>query len=293
MNRIAAFILAIVLFNNPCYGEPENKIIVMISPPRTLSTAFMRMMQARGDFEIYHEITANPYNLIHYKEYTADWFREDAPKTYEEAKSRWLEGAVRKNVFIKEMSFYLHDFLMDDLKFIKKPNVQFVFLLRDPHSVILSFAMKDGMIGKDHSHLIGFQPIYELFEKIQLHAVHPPLILFSEKLSEHPREVVEAYCNFLKIPFIESALAWENLGENFTGVEEWHETKKLKYTKIWHGDAIRSTGFSPLRHYEVDENNRPTFSEIKNPELRNACFEAYELHLPYYQKFQAAFANQL
>ena len=74
---------------------------------------------------------------------------------------------------------------------------------------------------------------------------------------------------------------WEDLGPEFTGLR-WHEGKMTEAFQYWHGGAVRSTCFSPLRTAEVDSVGVPTFEEVENEEDRDACRKAYLHSLPYY-----------
>lgn len=284
MKYIMSLILMFALGNKLFGSTPENKIIVLISPPRSLSVAFLRMMQARGDFVIFHEPTQSVYNRQHYEDFSKGWFREDSPRTFAEVKNRILEQAQKAPVFVKEMSFALREFLIKD-DFIKKQNVYFVFLIRNPHSVVISFYNKFRDKSEDFKYWIGYQAAYELFEEIQMKAFNAPYLMFSEELAEDPQKVIKHFCNYVDIPFKEEALAWQDLGSNFIGVDEWHESKEKELVHHWHGEAIKSTGFGKLAHYEIDKNNQPTFSEIQNIDHCEMCREAFYHNLKYYQLF--------
>ena len=125
----------------------SNKIIYLISPPRSSSVAFLRMMQARNDFIIMHEPTILAHHFFnHTKEFESgiitEWYNENAPKTFEEVKKQILENACIGQVFVKEMGFAAKDFLVENKDFASAQNVTFVILLRNPHHAIISFYKK-------------------------------------------------------------------------------------------------------------------------------------------------------
>ncbi|MBX9743579.1 MAG: hypothetical protein K2X08_00005, partial [Chlamydiales bacterium] len=77
------------------------------------------MMQARQDFEIFHEPMNAPYDAIHYKEF------------YEEITETIFAKAKDSNVFVKEAVFSFQEFLthlthtgslLDCLKAVDKSN---------------------------------------------------------------------------------------------------------------------------------------------------------------------------
>ncbi|HSX04604.1 MAG TPA: hypothetical protein VLG76_07750 [Rhabdochlamydiaceae bacterium] len=263
--------------------DNDKKIVYLISPPRSLSVGFLRMIEARGDFKIYHEPSLLPYFNLHGYTFADGWFREGALQSFSEVKTAIFHE--KSNVFVKEMSFHFRDFLDDEI--MNNPNVYFIFLLREPHHTIVSFYKKIGSIVDDFHEAVGYQSTWEIYQKISDKSSRKPLIIFSEELSSHPEDEVRRFCDYVKIPFIESSLSWKNLGEDFKGNEEWHEGKMPGLVQHWHGNAIQSTRFETLRSYETDALGNPTFSEIENQADRQECERAYRHHLPYYQFFKS------
>lgn len=278
------FSMTVVFFAMTASLFSANKIIYLISPPRSMSVAFTRMMQERGDFEIYHEPSQCAYDKLYYPELTATWFRKEAFLTFEQVKIELLTQAQQKNVFAKEMSFAVEEFLLNDLAFVQNPAVQFIFLIRNPHHTAISFYHKLGVLPDEWNSLIGYRAEYEIFQFVKKHAVNPPLILRTEDLYKRPEETIKVFCNRLEIPFLPESLQWSDLTADFTGEQQWHELKVSHLTHHWHGDAIRSTGFGKPHSYEVDEQGNPTFNEIKNEKDRLFIKQAHLVHLPYYEK---------
>ncbi len=264
-----------------------QKIVYFISPPRSMSVAFTRMMEARGDFAIFHEPSQYAYDLIYLPEFTATWFRDGAISTFEEVKKALLAKAEQKQVFAKEMSFAVENFLLNDLEFVQNPNVHFVFLIRNPHPTAISFYNKLGIWPEEWNFFLGYKAEYEIFQFVKKNAVHKPFIIFTEDLYQDPEKTIQAFCKRMEIPFIPESLHWEALSPDFTGEKEWHELKVPHHTHHWHGEAICSSGFGKPRSYEVDVQGNPTFSEIKNEKDREVLKQAYLLHLPYYEKLKA------
>ncbi len=283
-------LLCFIVFFLPVIGFCENgdsstdaKIVYLISPPRSLSVGFLRMIESRGDFKIYHEPSILPYFRLHGYSFSNGWFKEGAFESYNELKTAIFHE--KSNVFVKEMSFHLKEFLDDEI--INNPNVYFIFLLRNPHHTIASLYKKIGSIVEDFHLAIGYQSAWEIHQMITAKSNRKPLILFSEELSSHPEDVVKTFCDYVGIPFFEHSLAWERLGEDFNGYEKWHEGKVSDLIQHWHGDALRSAQFGALRSYETDALGNPTFSEIENPADRQECARGYWHHYPYYQLFKS------
>lgn len=267
----------------------SNKILILISPPRSLSVAFTRMIQARDDFIIFHEPSQRAYDDKYYADYTKDWWRSDSYKTFDEVKKAILDASHLKNVFVKEMSFVVQEYYYDQSfieTFIKQSNVIFIFLIRQPHAVINSFYKKCSEVGEvdktiGFEDLIGYKYTYNLYQFIKENSVNKPIIIKTEDLYNYPEKTLKDFCEKTDIFFIEKSLKWDNLGENFTGEEQWHEIKRKEITHHWHSDAIYSSGFSKPHEYKVNINGIPTFEEIPEKD-RELCFKVYKENLTYY-----------
>ena len=92
-------------------NKTENKIVYLISPPRSLSVAFLRMMEARGDFTTMNEPSQWAYNVIENYEMAKPWFKNDAPQTFDE---------VKQIIFKKAFSFSLSFFRFLSIRFSLK-----------------------------------------------------------------------------------------------------------------------------------------------------------------------------
>jgi hypothetical protein len=264
----------------------ENKVVYLVSPPRSLSVAFLRMMEARKDFKVMNEPSQWAYNKINNPELTKSWFFKDAPQTFDEVKQKIFSFSKESNVFAKEMSFAVKDFILNDKELVENKNVYFVFLIRNPHHSVISWYKKQLEIASDialFSSLIGFKQTYEIFKNIKNRSANRPLIMLTEDLYNEPNKTVQMFCKYIGIPFKEEAMNWKDLGEDFTGIKEWNEIKPKKFAHHWHLDAIKSTKFSIPTQYAIDKNCKPTFEEISNLEHRECCKKVYEENLEYYK----------
>lgn len=256
----------------------ENKIVILVSTPRSLSTGFLRMMHARGDFEIFHEPSTAPFNATHYRAFYDLAFKEDCFQSFDQITASILNAAEHSNVFVKEMAAPLYEILPQDSPLLEKAH--FVFLVRKPQDVALSFYQK-GLPASMLRNVLGYPQICSLFELITAHAKHPPHLIFSEDLGLAPEEQIRSFCQHVGIDFKPESLNWKDLGTEFTALE-WHEDKKPIAVHYWHGDAIHSTGFSPLKTAKTDAGGLPTFEEVENLVDRKLFHEAYLYNLPHY-----------
>ncbi len=284
----STFLPVVIKANSELFASKKNKIVYMISPPRSLSVAFLRMMESRGDFKVMNEPSQWAWCSIDQYEKAKKWFKKDAPKTFDEVKKIIFNKAQTSNVFVKEMSFAVKDFLVQDTELLKKDSVYFVFLVRNPHHSVVSFYKKQQLVCKgleedELTNLMGYKELYEAFKHIKAHAIHVPCIVLSEDLYLYPERTLKALFDFLVIPFKKSALEWTSLTDNFLG-ETWDEIKPKNIMQTWHDDAIKSSGFQMPSIYKVDNDGRPTFEEVVNLEHRAICKNAYKKNLYFYNK---------
>lgn len=275
-------------------SNTAHKIVYLISPPRSLSVAFMRMMAARGDFAIIHEPSQLP--LCKQKGFTQaeEWFLKGTASCFQDVTNLILEKAKTSNVFVKEMVTAAELLLQDNSALVKNPNVYFVFLMRNPHHTIISFSKKSTVSGDatTFSYLTGYKILYELYNYLSENAVHKPYLILTEDLYNNPEKTLKGYCAYLKIPYLPQALQWESLGSEFTGQKEWGEVKKTGAIQHWHADALKSTGLEKPQQYKVDAKGNPTFEEIENPDYKKVAMQAYRENLPYYNNLLKFYSTQ-
>lgn len=262
--------------------EAGNPILFMVSPPRSLSTAFTRMMYERGDCAIYHEPLYHPYCLALFPDYAKETYRSDAYTSLEQVKSEIFSAAEKRMVFVKEISNAVEEVLLSDLGFIKNPQVQFVFLLRNPHHTALSFYKKCPEQTHALKEFMGFEALYKVYCRMESLIDRSLPIILSEDLCDHPEETVQAFCETMHISYIPEALHWKQLDDQFDVAKEWHEYKLEGPVEIWHGNAISSSGFGRVSQYAVDEFGEPTFEEVEDLEDRELVREAYLYNLHFY-----------
>lgn len=266
----------------------EHPIIYMVSTPRALSTAFTRMMYERGDCAIFHEPSQYAFDKIYYPQFLIKFFKPGGLETFEDVKNALFLEAKMRPVFAKEMSFGVEEFLQNDPEFIKNPQVQCLFLLRNPHHAAISFYKKCPDFDlKDIPTLLGYESLLHIIENVEIVTQKPPYIILTEDVYADPYSTVKAFCEETHIPFMPDSLTWEKLEASFDVEKEWHERKIEETWKFWHGDAIFSSGFGKPSQYALDENGNPTFEEIKNLEHREIVRKAYEYNLPFYNSILA------
>ena len=288
------FILSVLLFQMSLFGSEESyKIVYLNSGPRSLSTVFLRMMESRGDFAVFNEPTLPVYVKMIYQDPMEGVFRKDSNATFEQVKETLYRAKETSHVFVKDMSYSSHTYLMQDSSFMEDPSVYFIFLVRDPHHMTISFYKKAQGIMPGFTNVIGLGSLWEEYEAARDLNPNGAKIILTEQLYTDPRETMTQLCEHLGIPFLEEALTWKVHGDDFRGHQEWNEQKVGDQIQHWHGQALSSTKMGTPSTYEVDEEGNPTFSEVADDNDRAELEKVYEENVIYYRKFLEAKENHL
>lgn len=155
--------------------------------------------------------------------------------------------------------------------------------MRNPHHSVISHFNKEKCSFDALYNVIGYEALYQIYQKVARDAINKPLLILTEDLYEHPEETIRTLCANLDIPFIPEALNWSKLDSSFDAHKEWHELKFPEGTNYWHEEAFQSSGFTKPKSYAVDANGQPTFEEIEDPDHRAFYMKVYQHNLPYYQ----------
>lgn len=283
------FILCVLLFQmSISASEGDYKIVYLNSGPRSLSTVFLRMMESRGDFTVFNEPTLPVFAKMIYQDSLEGVFLKDSNSSFEQVKETLYCAQKTSHVFVKDMSFSSHAFLMQDPSFVQDPLVYFLFLVRDPHHMTISYYKKAQEVMPGLSHVIGLKNLWEEYEVVRELNPNGVKIISSEQLYTDPRETMTELCDHLGIPFLEEALTWNSYDDNFQGHQEWNEQKQGDQIHHWHGQALSSTQMGTPSTYEVDEEGNPTFSEVADESDRTELVGVYEENVIYYRKFLEA-----
>jgi hypothetical protein len=222
------------------------------SAPRSMSTAFFRMMAERDEFCLLHE----PFYAC----------ENGHPVPVGD---RTLHGAQEvisflrhseQQVFFKETTEYRHANL-----FRQHPELlemTHTFIIRDPRRVIESHYALNPAVTRDE---IGFEYLAEIFELVRQRTGTTPVVVDADLLVRDPAGVVSQYCRRVGLAERPEALRWSPSER-----PEWAATNR------WHRDAAASSTFQPVeRSYEVTTDN----------DERLAGYLTY--HLPFYRQLRS------
>ena len=228
----------------------ENKVIYMITPPRSLSTIFLRVMQARGDMNVFNEPAHHAFFKHNHLDELADYFPDTPFTSFELVKKSVLQARTASNIFVKEISFAAYDCFYNDDQFLQSPNIEFCFLIRDPHPSLISYYKAKTSQDVKQLHNISewmiewsiYQKQYALFKKITTVRNKTPLVIDSRDLTQNPEKIMRLFCSHMDIEYKDSMISWPSLKDGFNPLD-WNDYKLKSACELWHKNAIVSTHF--------------------------------------------------
>lgn len=233
-----------------------KKIIALWAIPRSVSTAFERMMMQRGDLKVLHE----PFSESFY-------FSADAPsdrytdvsekprKDFRLVLDQIFKIAQTRPVFFKDMAYHMNGRAEREILV----HLESTFIIRDPaqalpslHHLWPDFSLEE----------TGYEQQYRLFKKVSAIKDAPPVVVDAKDLIGRPERCVRAYCEAVGLAFMPEALEWES-----------GERKEWKLWRKWHKDAAKSRGFERRRN-----------SQYLSIEEDERLSRAYEICRPFYEE---------
>lgn len=223
-----------------------HKILALWAVPRSISTAFEWMMRRRGDMTCFHE----PFGEAWYQGEAPLWPRwregdKTTPGLTIESVREKIEAAAReKPVFLKDFPHYIAH--LRDADFLS--GFTHAFLIRDPAKTITS--LYDKWPDFDEGE-VGFPEQRALFDLLTARNGAPPPVIDGDDLLKAPREMTEAFCEAVGIPFLPEALTWETGAD--TGRYSWWDGGSF------HANLRDSTGLTPQRREYAALENTPVW----------------------------------
>lgn len=217
-------LLYVQLCNNRINRLPNMKDINLFflwCVPRSVSTAFEKMIANTGDFIVVGEPFIDIYKLgiLSPKDF------QDAKHKFDHTFDSLVIRSQQEPVFVKDMGYHASPYITDE----QLKQAKHVFLIRSPHLSIPSlYKMRPDF----HKNETGFKGQYALFLKIRALQDKDPLVIDAEALIHSPASIIQNYFNEIKIEMPSDILSWKSgARDDWIGRESWHI------------DAINSTGF--------------------------------------------------
>jgi len=264
---LALLIVATSTLSAYDFSKKRHPLIVVLSIPRSVTTALERSFIERGDLEIIHEPWCSQWVLQYGKfdESIPDFVKSLA--TFEEMRDYLLDLSVHKSVFVKDFSFSTYPMILEDPAFLADPDVCFIFYIRNPRDVIASYYKREPDF---RDSFVDYKALYEIFKEIARSKKQQPLVINSEDLLNNPPQALQKICSGAGIPFTEKMLSWEP-----GMLEMW------RCYSTWHQDAAHSSAF-----YSKPSSDEDPFASLPSGEReRLECL--YERNIAYYELLKA------
>jgi len=237
--------------------------LAMWSGPRNISTAMMRAWENRGDCAVVDEPLYAHYLAHSGLEHPGHERIIAAGQTDWRKVVAALTGPVpggRPIWYQKHMTHHLLPHIGRDWL----RSLTHVFLIRDPHAVLLSYARTRPQVSAADLGVLQQLEIYRAVEALQGSS---PAVLDAEEFLKAPEAQLRALCAALEITFTPRMLSWPPGPRASDGV----------WAPYWYEVVLRSTGFEPYRpraesvppeHQETLERVMPAFEELHARRLR-------------------------
>lgn len=247
----------------------SHPIIALWSHPRSMSTAFERIMRQRGDLDCLHEpfmydyyINRSTRQMPHFDA------RDEHPKSYEAIRDMILARAEKGPVFFKDMSYYVMPHMLADAAFFSR--VTHGFLVRDPRASILSYAKLDpDMLCEE----IGLEAQWHHAEAVMAGTGQAPAVVRSEAVQADPAGQMSRYWRAVGLAPRPQALHW-----NDPVPADWQQVQG------WHGEVMSSSTIRPITP-EQQARTEDEFAKLSAAQPKFRDYLAH--HLPFYLRLLA------
>jgi Sulfotransferase domain len=203
-----------------------------------MSTAFERIMRARGDMECLHEPFMYDYYINRSRRKMPHFDPEDGrPRSYDAIRDMILEKAERGPVFFKDMGYYVVPHVLADLEFLGR--LTHSFLVRDLKASIISYVKLDADVTSEE---IGIEAQWHLASFLMDRYGKPPIVMSSEKIQADPAGQMQRYWQATNLPGKPEALSW-----NDPAPEDWQQVSG------WHQDVMSTRTIRPVSSMQETE----------------------------------------
>lgn len=252
----------------------SHPIIALWSHPRSMSTAFERIMRARGDLECLHEPFMYDYYINRSKRVMPHFDAMDEhPRSYEAIRAMILAKAEQGPLFFKDMSYYVMPHVLEDTQFLGR--VTHSFLIRDPKASLTSYAKLDPEFTSEE---LGLEAQWQHYEGIVKLTGRKPVVIESESIQANAPAAMQSYWRGVGLSDKPEALQW---GEDMPA--DWQQVSG------WHQGVLSSTSVKPV----TDAKRQEIEDGFKKLIAASPRFEGIYLHhLPYYEKLQKSAAGR-
>ena len=201
-------------------------VLALWATPRTVSTAFERMMIQRGD----HVVLDEPWSRAYY--FGPERQSDRYPLTFAESSYVNVEAGVltageSAPVFVKDMAYHASPGISD----VALAAMTHTFLTRDPVAALTSLHQRWPDFTDDEA---GYVAQRHLFDRVIRVTGSTPAVIDSDVLRADPDRVIGEWCARVGIEHRPESLQWA------PGMQpQW------QLWRDWYENAAASTGFAP------------------------------------------------
>ncbi|MGB0112390.1 MAG: hypothetical protein WBP59_04145 [Ilumatobacteraceae bacterium] len=213
-------------------------VLALWATPRTVSTAFERMMIERGD----HLVLDEPWSRAYY--FGPERRSDRYPLAFPEASYAAVEAGVLAAgdagpVFLKDMAYHAAPGITDDAL----RAMTHTFLVRDPTSALRSLHRRWPDFTDDEA---GYEAQRALFDRVADVTGEVPAVIDSDALRADPDGVVARWAGRVGLEHLPASLHWE------PGMQpEW------QLWRSWYENAAASRGFAPPDTSSIEPDDLP------------------------------------
>ena len=244
----------------------SHPIIALWSHPRSMSTAFERIMRSRGDHDCLHEpfmydyyVNRSTRQMPHFNA------MDEHPKSYESIRAMILAKAETGPVFFKDMSYYVVPHILSDDAFFDR--LTHSFLVRDPRAAILSYAKLDPDMLLEE---IGLEAQWRHAEAVMARTGRNPVVVTSESVQADPEGQMRRYWQAVGLTHKPEALRWSD-----PAPADWQQVQG------WHGEVMASSTIRPISA-EQQAHTAAEFERLLSAEPHFGTYLAH--HLPFHER---------
>lgn len=215
-------------------SETQQKIVILWTAPRCVSTAFQKAFSQRQDGAVLFEPFRDVYYYSRWRSSDRFGHKENRLDYGTAQVIERIKSQTTPVVFIKEMAYQALPYI--DREFMEQPLIN-TFLVRNPKKSLLSWYKLNEFPTAEE---FGFERLGEMWKIAKESAGDKePIIIEADSLQRAPSKTLRAYCQGVGIEFAPEMLSWEE-----GGIQE-EKSRKADMLNDWHETLFSSKGILP------------------------------------------------
>ncbi|WP_156775778.1 sulfotransferase family protein [Sulfitobacter sp. NAS-14.1] len=215
--------------------RPVKDIVFLWATPRSVSTAFERVMKNSDELQILHEPFTDTYYYSEVRRSSryGDWDNDPALASPDNVNALLRKTSSRGRVFVKELAFqgepYVSDFIYN--------TAHHIFIIRSPHNVYRSLVKLKPDFTEEEFGFLALERVYS--RVVGLAPKH--LVVDGDQFVQEPEHTIEETCDEIGVRFHTSMLSWDD-----GRIRAWSTSEAESQAK-WHKTLENSTTIQPTQ----------------------------------------------